>query len=257
MKPSLSGRTLCIVGGNGFVGTALAHQAVTLGAKVFGVSRSGTKPSKSPWADKVQWIKGDAMNPESFRGALEESEAVVHTIGILIDSSVTQFKKPGEEGTYEQMNRDSAIAVGNLLNDLKNKKMVYLSASRAPPFLDRYLTTKREAENYLFGLPNLRTTSLRPGFISSDEVPHKKLLSYPIGLYAHGYRLFNKLFNADDTFLRHFNADTTVDVRAVALSALIASFDPKFDGKILYNDDMETLKERFLEKGYEFSDKKN
>ena len=259
MKSTLAGRTICIIGGNGFVGTALAHQAVNLGAKVFAVSRSGTPSSKSDWANRVQWVKGDSLNPDSFKDVLEESESVVHTVGVLLDSTITQFKKPGDDGSYEQMNRDTAISIGKTLNDMnKNKKMIYLSASKNPPFITRYLSTKREAENYLLNLPHLRTTILRPGFISSDEAPGKKILSYPVGVYAHLTQFLSRVAGPNSSagdFIKKIEADTTVDVRAVALSALIASFDPKFDGKILYNEDMETLKGRFLERGYEFPSK--
>ena len=259
MKTLLKDRTICVVGGNGFVGTAVAQQAVAFGARVFAVSRRGTPSSKAQWAEKVFWVKGNAMDPSTFKGVLEESEAVVHTIGTLIDSSITRNKKPGEEGTYEQMNRDAAQKVAKTLSEFNdNKKMVYLSASKSPPFIPRYLDTKLEAENYLFGLPNLRGTALRPGFISSDEVANKKLLSYPVGLYANAYKFFEQRLNPSEDikrFLKNFDVDTTIDVRAVALSAVIASFDEKFDGRVLFNPDMELLWERFLERGYTFAPK--
>ena len=36
--------------------------------------------------------------------------AVIHTVGTLVDKTVTQKNvKPGDEGTYEYMNRDTAI----------------------------------------------------------------------------------------------------------------------------------------------------
>jgi hypothetical protein len=37
-------------------------------------------------------------------------------------------------------------------NDGKKRSFVFVSGSRHPPFLNRYLTTKIEAENYLLGL---------------------------------------------------------------------------------------------------------
>lgn len=257
MASSLAGRTLCILGGNGFVGSVLAQQAVNLGANVYAVSRSGDPSSKSAWTNKVHWVKGDSMHPETFKNVLEQSEAVVHTIGTIIDTSLTQMKNPGEQGTYEHMNLETAKSIGKALGDLnQNKKMVYLSASRAPPFLKRYLDTKIEAENYLFSIPSIRTTVLRPGFIYSDDQPHKKLLSYPLGIYANTFKFVDRVFSPNTelkNLLHNFDfVDTTVHVRAVALSALIASFDPRFDGRVLYNDDMETLTNRFLERGYEF-----
>ena len=42
-----------------------------------------------------------------------------------------------------------------------------ISSEKAPPFLDKYLTTKREAEEYLLGeeCKNLQVSIIRPGFI--------------------------------------------------------------------------------------------
>ena len=71
----------------------------------------------------------------------------MHTIGTLIDSTMFQGKKPGDIGSYEHMNRECAISIGKALAELNlNKKMVYVSASGHPPFLNRYLQTKEEAE---------------------------------------------------------------------------------------------------------------
>lgn len=59
-------------------------------------------------------------------------------------------QKPGSPGSYEQMNRDCAIKVGNQLAEFKEKrKMVFVSATGYPPFLKRYITTKEEAEKEL------------------------------------------------------------------------------------------------------------
>lgn len=111
------------------------------------------------------------MDPTPFSEALRKSDLVVHTIGTLIDSSVLKGKKPGEPGTYEQMNRDTAIRIAECLRGSQTK-MVYVSGSAAPPFLKRYLTTKQEAENHLLGMHSQKTLNpiiLRPGFIYSWE----------------------------------------------------------------------------------------
>ena len=42
-----------------------------------------------------------------------------------------------------------------------------MSADTNPPFIPRYLTTRHEAENHLFGLNHVKATSLRPGFVYS------------------------------------------------------------------------------------------
>lgn len=145
MTSSLTGRTLCLIGGSGFVGRYVAREASNLGAKVFSVSLSGKPPvlTGEPWEDRVKWIKGDALSPNSLESVFKDSEAVVHTIETKVDTSLFKGKKPGEEGTYEHLHFETAKAIGDKLSEIKGKKMVYLSASKAPPFIPRYLTTKR------------------------------------------------------------------------------------------------------------------
>lgn len=41
------------------------------------------------------------MNPNSFSDTIRNSDLVIHTIGTLLDTTVTSNKKPGEPGTYE------------------------------------------------------------------------------------------------------------------------------------------------------------
>lgn len=56
-------------------------------------------------------IKGDCNNPESFGDALKKADAVISTVGTLIDSSVLKGRNPGEPGTYEHINRDLLVNV--------------------------------------------------------------------------------------------------------------------------------------------------
>eukprot|EP01015_Nassula_variabilis_P027382 TRINITY_DN5605_c0_g1_i2.p1 TRINITY_DN5605_c0_g1~~TRINITY_DN5605_c0_g1_i2.p1 ORF type:complete len:191 (-),score=32.61 TRINITY_DN5605_c0_g1_i2:60-632(-) len=168
-------------------------------------------------SDKVTWIKGDAMNPSTFQDALKESQAVIHTVGTLIDTSLTQECDPGEPGTYEQMNRDTAIAIGNKLEEInKNQKIVYISASRAPPFLKRYLTTKLEAEEHLRNLKNVRFTALRPGFIYSKK---ERVWSVSVQLLMSTWQFgFGSIYNLvpERTYLKelmaNFDVDTPIDL---------------------------------------------
>ncbi len=252
---ALSGKTLCVIGANGYVGSYVAQQALSLGAKVLSVSRSGRPPQKSgPWAQNVKWNQGNSLHPEGFEEVLKESDAVVHTVGTLFDTSITQRKKPGEPGTYENVNRDPAIAIARKLNELGNKKMIFLSASKSVPLISRYLSTKREAEDFILSQENLKATILRPGIIYSRDIPFKMAMKYPISLYATIFGAISSPFpdSRMKDFLSNFDMDQPVDVKAVAAAAVIAAFDPKFDGKILFNADMESLKSMLFEKGYKF-----
>ena len=61
-----------VVGGNGFVGSAVCRAAVKRGATVLSVSRSGQPKAdqilRSDWAQKVTWLKGDALKVSKCRG---------------------------------------------------------------------------------------------------------------------------------------------------------------------------------------------
>jgi nucleoside-diphosphate-sugar epimerase len=252
---ALSGKTLCIIGANGYVGSHVAQQALTMGAKIISVSRSGRPPQKSgAWAQQVKWTQGNALHPEKFEDVLRESDAVVHTVATLFDSSIRQFKKPGEPGTYEEMNRDAAIALGSKLAELKDKKMIYFSASKSIPMIPRYLKTKLEAEDFLFSQKDLRVTAMRPGIIYAKDIPFRYALKFPTDIYASLFgAVYNRLPNSRlRDFLNNFDVDHAVDIKAVAVSTVIAAFDPKFDGKALHNDDMESLLKMYLTTGYKF-----
>lgn len=247
---SLAGKRLLIVGGNGYVGSAIARQAIALGAHVSSVSKSGVPKSKQPWNDKVTWIAGDALHPHTFEKHLIDADAVVHTVGTLVDTSLTHFRNPGDQGTYENLNRDTAKAVGNYLNNLGGKKMVYFSASQGARFTQRYLESKRQAEEHLLNLTHLRVSILRPGFIySSTDRPWTMSVKLSKDIYT-GVK------NAIDTFagempvvkdiLAKAELDHSVDVQAVAIAAIVSAFSKGYDGKIIESRDMEKIWEDFI-----------
>ena len=114
-------------------------------------------------------MKGNCLEPESFRDVMQDVSGVVHTVGTLIQNT----KNP--QLSYKAMNRDAAINVAKELNDSVSeggdkKNFVMLGSAKAPPFLPEYLDRKIEAENYLFNeCPNVNAWSLRPGFIYNKE----------------------------------------------------------------------------------------
>ncbi|RXW20897.1 hypothetical protein EST38_g4962 [Candolleomyces aberdarensis] len=174
----------------GIVPTGHIRAALSKGIEVTSVSSSG-RPYRTPkghspsWTAKVNWQKGDALNPLSFAHLLPEVGGVVHTLGTLLeDGAYKQAIRNGDlpgllksligigkdsnplrsgvvaEGprvTYESLNRDSAIRVceefvksSSSAGDAPNKPrpFVYLSAEDIfrPVIPARYIETKREAE---------------------------------------------------------------------------------------------------------------
>jgi hypothetical protein len=111
------------------------------------VYRTGTK-YEYPENQLVTWIKGSILEPQTIKDKINSADVIVHTIGTLFDTSVTNKVKPGGPGTYEQINRDTLASLLEVLE--KPKKIIYVSSAAHPPFLSRYLKAKYEAEELLF-----------------------------------------------------------------------------------------------------------
>lgn len=166
------------------------------------MTSSSTAPS---WSTSVQWVKADILKPSSYVSHLQSADAVVHSMGILLEADykgVLQGKEslvsglsrafsttkqgsarnPMEKGsdeqdlgtgekdgqiTYELMNRDTAVSLARNSQDKGVGTFVYISAAAGAPILPkRYITTKREAESIISSqLLHLRSIFIRPGFL--------------------------------------------------------------------------------------------
>ncbi|EAU88493.2 mitochondrial protein [Coprinopsis cinerea okayama7 len=189
MSLATSLKKILVVGGNGFIGSAVCRAAVAKGLEVTSVSSSGnpyrTPKGHSPsWTSKVNWHKGDALNPQSFAHLFEGVGGVVHTLGTLLEDGaykrairegnvpalVKSFLGTGQDsnplrrnvaeeqqGSYERINRDSALRVcesflesSKTASNVPNqpRPFVYVSAEDIfrPIVPARYIETKREAE---------------------------------------------------------------------------------------------------------------
>ncbi|KAI9509632.1 mitochondrial protein [Russula earlei] len=205
MSPSL--RTILVVGGNGFIGSAVCRAALRHGYRVTSISSSG-RPFQTPnghtptWTEKVEWLRADALRPETYSHLLPSVWAVVHTIGTLLADSkykdalrrqdlagaVESFVKgltgaghnPLEErpNGYETLNRDSAVRVAEaFVNSDVNEELgrprpfIYISAEDIfrPVIPAAYIDTKREAEVLIDGMikanTNYRGVYLRPSLV--------------------------------------------------------------------------------------------
>ncbi|KAI6150431.1 hypothetical protein BKA82DRAFT_993276 [Pisolithus tinctorius] len=210
---------ILVVGGNGFIGSAVCRAALARGIQVTSISSSG-RPYRTPkghapaWVSKVEWRKADALVPETYADLLPNVDGVVHTIGILLedrsykgalargdipklfaafsngrdratDSSFGPASGVAGKGTYEVLNRDSALRVCETFvaskpaNHDKDKTpesapvrpFVYISAEdiSQPIVPARYIQTKHEAEQRISHLlqdhPRFRAVFIRPSLV--------------------------------------------------------------------------------------------
>ncbi|KAL8745001.1 MAG: hypothetical protein Q9190_002815 [Brigantiaea leucoxantha] len=191
----MSPKRLVVCGGNGFLGSRICKAATSRGWTVISISRSGepvwssVTSSTSPpsWSSRVHWHKGDILKPTSYKKELKGADAVIHSMGILLEADykgVLQGREsigaglrrafsgqkggsvinplergereeeelqPKEEDgqlTYELMNRDSAITLAQEAQFQQVPIFAYVSAAAGAPMLPkRYISTKREAES--------------------------------------------------------------------------------------------------------------
>lgn len=185
---SLAARPLrvTVLGGTGYVGSAVCERLVNRGHTVTAVSRRGENPKpESKELSQVNWVQGDATDPKTVARVLKDSDAAVHAIGLLfdVDSGLANINRivsgsgsvPGEASTYDAITRSTAFNVidaiekkqatnlGNLVAKNKNRyPFCFVSAAEAgwpdvpfgktideklaPEWLNKYLIAKRAVE---------------------------------------------------------------------------------------------------------------
>ncbi|KAH8833658.1 mitochondrial protein [Flagelloscypha sp. PMI_526] len=202
-------RHVVVVGGNGFVGSAVCRIALASNLQVTSISSSGrpyeTAKGHTPaWVHKVNWQKGDALNPSTFEHLFDDAYAVVHTLGTLFEGSSGDYKtalrqsnfsalaqnfvgaltsrsplQASSNRSYQALNRDSALRVCEAFLRSRPPKtpeaprpFVYLSAEDVfRPFVPAgYIITKRQAEiaireNVKDGQGQFKPVFIRPGLI--------------------------------------------------------------------------------------------
>ncbi|GAA5911092.1 ubiquinone biosynthesis protein COQ11 [Sporobolomyces salmoneus] len=209
---------ICVFGGSGLVGSSIAKKAVKRGWNVVSVSRSG-KPFQTPaghspaWVDQVEWTKGTPFDPTSYAQVLPSCDALVSTLGILLEDDYKQsgqaqplsvlrsvvgnllgetrnpLKQRGDR-TYERMNRDSAIEAFRAFRQSRSVPSCTSSTTAPSPFVfisaedifrpfvpSGYIRSKRQAEQTILeeSLVDAGERGVRPVFIRPSLIYHPHL----------------------------------------------------------------------------------
>ncbi|KAJ1842671.1 hypothetical protein LPJ73_005727 [Coemansia sp. RSA 2703] len=195
-------RKLFVVGGTGFVGQAVCRQALAQGWSVVSLSRRGAPSRNAQAPPGIHWVRGDALTPSTYLSQLEGCTAVVHSVGVLLETNYKPWVSLGSRNTpsataatYESANRDSALAVWHAAQQTGVKAFAYMSAADALPGINpRYISTKREAEAVILGDRqqqqqeggggNVRPVVLRPGFLYSADRPVTLPIAAAVGVFT-------------------------------------------------------------------------
>ncbi|XP_074582963.1 uncharacterized protein At1g32220, chloroplastic-like [Curcuma longa] len=174
-ETSRSTAKILVLGGNGFVGLHVCKEALAQGFSVSSLSRSGKPSTRESWAEKVEWHKGNLLEPESLRDAMSDATAVVSCVG--------GFGTPSHMRTLNGTANVNAVQVAS---EQGVQRFGYVSAASfgvIDYFLQGYYDGQRMTEAAISSrFPN-GGVILRPGYIygKSESIifaPFEKVLQY-------------------------------------------------------------------------------
>jgi len=232
-------KRILVVGGNGFIGSAIAEEAVNRGHNVTSLSRRGTPPShlqqqKQGWHTQVNWKSGDI-------GTSDGSAAWQQSILPQVDAVVSCV---GGFGSNEKMVRINGDMNANLAKEASKyrniQKFVYVSAQPyAIPrlIIPGYVEGKEKAENAVKSLffPNNKGVILRPSFVYGTRYTQLPVLqsNTPLPLWLVGLPVEKLLRIQPFTALHKY---APVNVKDVAKAAVDAATLPNVTGVLTVDD---------------------
>ncbi len=144
-------KKILVTGSSGYIANyiMLAMAKKYPAAQIVGMSRSGLARNPAIMGNypNISYVKGNCLQPDTFKEILKDMDGCVHTVGALIES------KSNPQLTYKAMNRDTVIHMARELDLTASgsgkKPFVMISSEKPPPFLPEYSSTKKEGEMYL------------------------------------------------------------------------------------------------------------
>lgn len=215
---------IVVLGGTGFVGTAICKAAVSKGIEVVSVSRLGRPSYSDPWTDQVTWMAGDVFYVR-WDEVLVGATAVVSTLGGF-----------GNEEQMKKINGEANILAVNAAKDYGVPKFVLISVHdyNLPSFIlsSGYFTGKRKAESEVLSKYPNSGVVLRPAFIYGK----RKVDGFEIPLDLIGEPL-ERLLLATERFTKSLSSLPGSDLLAppvsvddVAFAVINAVVDDDFFG---------------------------
>lgn len=202
-----------VTGGTGFIGGNLVSHLLEKGYKVkilvrkhnVGAYRATPLLEQFPWKDYVEVIDGDILEPESFKGKINDCEIIIHSAALIA----------WWNRIYEKVYKINVIGTRNVLNEaLKSncKKFIHISSVAAIGYGENgepinedhaynwkkhkivYMETKHQAEEEVFSAikKGLNATIVNPanvwgvGDYRGRRVPLIKAIKFGMPFYLEG-----------------------------------------------------------------------
>ena len=151
-------KTVCVLGGAGFVGSSIVAKLDAAGYQVKVLSRRREAGKHLFLLPNVQVVECDIMNNHALKDALKGADAVINLIGILHESG---------KATFEEMHHQLPRRVAQICESLGIERLIHMSAlqasSNAP---SQYLISKAKGELALSDFnKKLNITIFKPSVI--------------------------------------------------------------------------------------------
>jgi NADH dehydrogenase len=154
--------SICLLGGTGFVGRAIADQATQRGIRVRVLTRSLPRARNLTVLPTVELMAGDPHDEKTLEGAFEGMDAVVNLVGVLHERGRQSFTAVHAELPRKVAQACRASGVQHLVH------VSALGASEKAP--SRYLRSKAAGEAAVrLATSAVPWTILRPSVIFGED----------------------------------------------------------------------------------------
>lgn len=148
------GRRIFLTGGTGYLGSRLIPLLLMRGHYVTAMVRPGSEAKLPPG---VHIVAGDALDPESLKESLADSETWIQLIG-------TPHPAPWKARKFRRVDLRAVAASVTALKHSKIRHYVYLSVAQPSPVMRAYVKVRQEAET-LLRQTDATVTFLRPWYV--------------------------------------------------------------------------------------------
>lgn len=154
-------RRICVLGGTGFVGSALLPRLHADGYQLHVLTRRRARHRRLLVLPGLRLIEADIHDPDTLRHAFEGMDAVINLVGIL--------NERGHDGKgFHRAHTELAQKVLEACKGAGVRRLLHMSALHADAAAGRshYLRSKGEAENHVHTFAaDVKVTSFRPSVI--------------------------------------------------------------------------------------------
>ena len=186
---------VCILGGSGFVGAAIADQACARGYRVRVVTRNTMKTRPLLVLPTLEVMVADPNDEAALARCLEDMDAVVNLVGIL---------HPGGRTTFESAHVDLPRKLVQACRSAGVRRLLHMSALGASPTgPSEYLRSKARGEAAVRNAPaDLSHTIFRPSVIFGEHDRFLNLFAqlahfFPVIPLAHAQARFQPIWVED------------------------------------------------------------